>query len=219
MSRPATARLFVAIDPPAAMREQLAAWARLAVAAMGASGRTGVSRGVRLLEPETMHLTLCFIGSRPIEEIETIAAALDGLIASSGELFLGAPLWLPPRSPRSLALEIHDRRGELAALHVVVQAALADAIDWQPERRRFKGHVTVARLGRERSRDRRAGVGEQVPPPTPQLSFMPTEVVLYRSWLAPAGASYEALTTSALCAPSDSSPDGEDGVGEDPALP
>lgn len=219
MSRPATARLFVAIDPPAAMREQLAAWARLAVAAMGASGRAGAARGVRLLEPETMHLTLCFIGSRPVEEIETIAAALEGLTASTGELSLGAPLWLPPRNPRSLALGIHDRHGELTALHEVVQAALEGAIDWQPERRRFRGHVTVARLGRERSRGRRAGVGEQVPPPTPPLSFVPTEVVLYRSWLAAAGASYEALTTSALCASSDSSPDGEDGVGEDPALP
>lgn len=217
MSRPATARLFVAIDPPAAMREQLAAWARLAVAAMGAAGRASVPRGVRLLEPETMHLTLCFIGSRPLEEIERIAAALDGLEARSGELLLGAPLWLPPRSPRSLALEVHDRHGELAILHGAVQDALAGAIEWQPERRRFRARVTVARLGRERSRDRRAPAAEQgVPPPTPQLSFVPAEVVLYRSWLTPAGASYEALTGSALCASSDSSPDGEEGTGGDP---
>jgi len=219
MSRPATARLFVAIDPPAAMREQLAAWARLAVAAMGASGRTGVPRGVRLLEPETMHLTLCFIGSRPVEEIETIATAVDGLIASSGELSLGAPLWLPPRNPRSLALAVHDRNGELAALNQAVQSALADAIEWQSERRRFRAHVTVARLGRVRARDRRAPVGEQAPPPTPQLSFVPAEVVLYRSWLAPAGASYEALTRSALGASSDSSPDGEEGAGDGPVIP
>ena len=120
MSRPATARLFVAIDPPAAVREQLAAWARQAVAAMGAPGRAGVARGVRLLEPETMHLTLCFIGSRPIEEIEQIVAALNALQGHSGELFLGAPLWLPPRSPRSLALAVHDRHGELATLHEAV---------------------------------------------------------------------------------------------------
>jgi RNA 2',3'-cyclic 3'-phosphodiesterase len=218
MSRPATARLFVAIDPPPAMREQLAAWARLAVAAMGASGRAGVARGVRLLGPETMHLTLCFIGSRPVEEIEQIAAALDGLEARSGELSIGAPLWLPPRNPRSLALAVHDRDGELASLNEAVQSALAAAIDWQPERRRFRAHVTVARLGRERSRDRPAPAGEQSPPPTPQLSFVPAEVVLYRSWLAPAGASYEELAASALCASSDSSPGGEEGVGGGPAV-
>jgi 2'-5' RNA ligase len=203
MSRPATARLFVAIDPPAAMREQLAAWARLAVAAV-ASGRGSVPRGVRLLQPETMHVTLCFIGSRPVEEIEMIAAAVDGLAAAGGELFLGAPLWLPPRRPRSLALAVHDCHGELAALHEAVRSALAGAIDWQPERRRFRAHVTVARLGREPSRRRREDGGERVAPPTPQLSFVPAEVVLYRSWLAPAGASYEALAASALSAPSDS---------------
>jgi RNA 2',3'-cyclic 3'-phosphodiesterase len=211
MSRPATARLFVAIDPPAAVREQLAAWARLAVAAPGASPSGGVLRGVRLLGPETMHLTLCFIGGRRVEEIDAIAAALDGLTAAAGELSFGAPLWLPPRNPRSLALAVHDRHGELAVLHDAVQDALATAIDWQPERRRFRAHVTVARLGRPRSRDRRAGVGERVAPPTPQLSFVPAQVVLYRSWLAPAGASYEALTTRALSAPSDSSPDGDEG--------
>jgi 2'-5' RNA ligase len=219
MSRSATARLFVAIDPPAAVREQLAAWARLAVGALGVDRRAGIPRGVRLLEPETMHVTLCFLGGRPVEEIETIATALDGLAADAGELLLGAPLWLPPRSPRSLALAIHDRHGELAALHEVVQSALAAAIDWQPERRRFRGHVTVARLGRERSRGRRSDVASSMAPPTPQLSFVPAEVVLYRSWLAPAGASYEALTASVLSAPSDSSPDGEGGAGEDPVAP
>jgi RNA 2',3'-cyclic 3'-phosphodiesterase len=211
MSRPATARLFVAIDPPAAMREQLAAWARLAVAAMGARGRASVPQGVRLLGPETMHLTLCFIGSRPVGEIGQIAVALEALEAHCGRLSVGAPLWLPPRDPRSLALAVHDRDGELAALNRAVQSALAGAIDWQPERRRFRAHVTVARLGRVRARDRRAPAGEQAPPATPQLSFVPAEVVLYRSWLAPAGASYEALAASALCASSDSWPDGEEG--------
>ncbi len=99
------------------------------------------------------------------------------------------------------------------ALHDAVQSALADAIDWQPERRRFRAHVTVARLGRVRSPDRRADAGERAAPATPQLSFVSPEVVLYRSWLAPAGASYEALTSSALSVPSDSSsPDGEEGV-------
>jgi 2'-5' RNA ligase len=174
---------------------------------------------VRLLEPETMHLTLCFIGGRRVEEVETIAAALQRLKTASGQLFLGAPLWLPPRNPRALALAVHDRHGELAALHAAVQSALAGAIDWRPERRRFRAHVTVARLGRERSRQRRADTGERVTPPTPQLSFVPSEVVLYRSWLAPAGARYEALTSRPLYAPSDSSsPDGEEGVGEGPVI-
>jgi hypothetical protein len=41
-------------------------------------------------------------------------------------------------------------------------------------------------------------VRERVLAPTPALSFTPASVVLYRSWLSPAGAAYEALATRTL---------------------
>jgi len=210
MSRAPTARLFVAIDPPAPIRHELAAWARLAVAGMRGGERPDGARSVRLLEPETMHLTLCFLGSRPVEELAGVVAAVEGLAASGGQLALGAPLWLPPRRPRTLALTVHDRHGELAQLHDAVARAVSSAIDWQPERRRFRAHITVARLGRERSRGRGSSPAQRALPPSPQLSFTAREVVLYRSWLAPGGASYEALAAGSLeASSSESSPDGD----------
>jgi RNA 2',3'-cyclic 3'-phosphodiesterase len=216
MSRSATARLFVAIDPPAAACEQLAAWARLALA--GASPRA--TRSVRLLEAEAMHLTLCFIGSRPVAELASIGAALEGIRASGAELSFGAPLWLPPKSPRTLALAVHDSAGELARLHQAVIEALSSAIDWRPERRRLKAHVTVARLGHDRSRDRRLPAADLPLAPTPQLTFTAREVLLYRSWLAPAGASYEVLAARALSAsPVEPSSDAGGVVGADPGAP
>ncbi|HLB21558.1 MAG TPA: RNA 2',3'-cyclic phosphodiesterase [Solirubrobacteraceae bacterium] len=218
MSRAPTARLFVAIDPPAPIRHELAAWARLAVAGLRGDERPNGARTVRLLEPETMHLTLCFLGSRPVAELAGVVAAVEGLTASGGELALGAPLWLPPRRPRTLALTVHDRSGELARLHEAVAQAVSSAIAWQPERRRFRAHVTVARLGRERSRGRQSSPTERALPPTPQLSFTAREVVLYRSWLAPGGASYEALTARSLDASSKLS-SGEEGSGPEPAAP
>jgi 2'-5' RNA ligase len=198
MSHAATARLFVAIDPPRAVREQLAAWARLAIAGDERPG--GRQRGgkVRLLEPDTLHMTLCFLGSRPVQELAQIAAAVQGIGAFELQLSLGAPLWLPPRRPRTLALAVHDHDGELARLHGSVVDALAEAIDWRPERRRFRAHITVARLGREHSRERRSESDDEPSlTATPQLSFAARQVVLYRSWLAPAGASYEPLGASA----------------------
>ena len=215
MRRPATARLFVAIDLPPALREELAAWARSAIAGMRGSGAPE-TRGVRPLGPETMHLTLCFLGSRPVTELASIVTTIEGLTATGGELSLGAPLWLPPRRPRTLALAIHDRRGELARLHEAVAQALAGAIDWQPERRRFRGHVTVARIGRERSRAKRTEAGELIVPPTPQRSFTASEVVLYRSWLAPGGASYESLAAGALDVAGEASSESAKRRGADP---
>jgi RNA 2',3'-cyclic 3'-phosphodiesterase len=216
MPRAPTARLFVALDPPAPIRHELAAWARLAVAGIGGVRPDG-ARTVRVLEPETMHLTLCFLGSRPVAELAGVVAAVEGLRASGGELALGAPLWLPPRRPRTLALMVHDRHGELTRLHEAVARAVSSAIDWQPERRRFRAHMTVARLGRERSRGRRSSSAQRGPaqralPPTPQLSFTAREVVLYRSWLSPGGASYEALAAGSLEASSSEPSPGGDGL-------
>ncbi len=198
MHRAATARLFLAIDPPAAAREQLAAWAR---GALGPGQGRGATRPLRLLHPDLLHLTICFLGARPIADVEAIAAALAESAVPVGELTVGAPLWLPPRRPRALAVEVHDPSGELTRLHKALSEALASAIDWQPEgvtaagRRRarhFRPHVTLARM-----RDGTAPRERELPP-TPALVFTPTELVLFRSWLDPEGASYEALASVTL---------------------
>ncbi|HEX3911038.1 MAG TPA: RNA 2',3'-cyclic phosphodiesterase [Solirubrobacteraceae bacterium] len=242
MSPAATARLFAAVDPPPAVCRELASWARAVSGSLRAGGAWPVAEGatVRLLDPGTMHVTLCFLGVRPVEEIEALGGALDSCASEAGELSLGAPLWLPPSNPRSLALEIHEREGRLGRLQQELSRAFALAVDWEPERRRFKAHVTVARLGRGKqgarrgARGRRRGragggmgegaeaaaeAGAQAPPaPTPQLSFVPAAVVLYRSWLSPQGASYEpvatcALTGAASSSSSTSSLEGEEGAG------
>jgi RNA 2',3'-cyclic 3'-phosphodiesterase len=219
-----TARLFAAVDPPAAVREQLAAWAREVAAALRAQAGPAQDAKLRLLAPETMHVTLCFLGARPVAELDALATALERCeVPPAGELALGAPLWLPPRNPRSLALEVGDGEGWLERLQGAIVEAFARAIAWEPDRRRFRAHVTVARIGRGKpsrsgrsirpgrtgSRSRRGtgandGGGEQggahgpFLPPTPQLSFTPGAVVLYRSWLEPQGASYEALAACEL---------------------
>jgi 2'-5' RNA ligase len=202
MSRGATARLFVAVDPPLSVREELAEWARgVAVAARAAGGARGA---LRLLDAHSLHLTLCFLGSRPVGEIDALATALTPG-AEQCELSVGAPLWLPPRRPHALAVEIHDHDGELARVQEEVSAALAGVSDWQPERRRFRAHITLARLGRGGGRRRRSSADpfgrddrEWPLPATPRLRFTPEAIVLYRSWLDREGACYEALASSEL---------------------
>src|SRR6202043_3841361 len=144
-------------------------------------------RPLRLLAPGALHLTLSFLGSRPVGEIEAIGSALGACATQVGELSGGAPLWLPPRRPRALAVEIHDQAGELARLHEAVTGAIAAATGWEPERRRFRAHITVARMRAGAAPDRRSSRGESLLPATPQRCFTPTSVVLYRSWLSPAG--------------------------------
>lgn len=187
------ARLFVAVDPSVDVCEQLAAWARTAVRGLGTRG--GGSSPVRVLDPELLHVTLCFLGNRPVAEIAAIGEALQECAMPVGELSIGAPLWLPPRRPGALAVEVRDDAdGGLAALHDALIQALARTFGFQERRRRFRAHVTLARM-----RDGpRGSTGERILPATPMLSFTPASIVLYRSWLSPTGASYEALATRTL---------------------
>jgi RNA 2',3'-cyclic 3'-phosphodiesterase len=232
------ARLFVALDLPAAVRAQLVGWARRCASSLRAAdggwgshadvheprapgahaGRTPPARRrptgrLRLLEADSLHLTLYFLGSRPSGEIEALGAALELACAAApplGELELGAPLWLPPRRPRALAVELHDdAEHALQALHEAVVREISEVCDAAPATggaaarrgagktvgRGFRPHVTVARM---RSGD---APRERLLPATPPLSFSAQTATLYRSWLTPSEAHYEGLATHALAAP------------------
>ena len=218
MTRGAEARLFVALDLPVEVRSRLAAWARAAAASVRAGGgpaarpptppaargrfpsrrresRPLPSRQLRLLEPDTLHVTLCFLGDRPVAEIDALGDTLSTVCAEAapvGELAFGAPLWLPPRHPRALAVELHDTAdGALKALH----DALTTACGLEAERRHFRPHATVARMRPSEA------LGDRGLPPTPALSFPPRSVTLQRSWLTPTEAVYEGLATCPLARP------------------
>jgi 2'-5' RNA ligase len=227
MTRGAEARLFVALDLPTELRGRLLGWARTAAAsvragAATASGtpasatrggrlpsrrreaRSSPTRQLRLLAPDSLHVTLCFLGNRPVGEIEALGEALAAVCAEAapvGELSFGAPLWLPPRHPRALAVELHDTpERALDSLQVTLAAgcdlepaaASGSRHDTGGRRRHFRPHVTVARMRpSEAPRDRAL-------PPTPALSFTPRSITLQRSWLTPTEAVYEALFTYAL---------------------
>jgi 2'-5' RNA ligase len=201
MARGGAARLFVAVDPPLEVGEELAEWARLAVAdwsSWAARPPRRPRRAPRVLKVEALHLTLCFLGSRPAEEIATLGSALGTCAEGAGELSVGAPLWLPPRRPHALAVEIHDRSGALAALQASLARALSEASGWEPERRRFRPHITLVRMRAGTAPTRGAIAERPLLPPTPQLRFTPRSVVLYRSLPAAGGTAYDALETCIL---------------------
>lgn len=164
-------RLFVAVDPPAEVRAEIAAWGRRAAA------------GARPVEAAALHVTVCFLGDQPAARVDEIAAAVTAAARPVGPLGLGAPVWLPRRRPRALAIDLHDETRGLGEL--------ADDLDrelglGQPAARRLRPHVTVARM--------RAGAVVPGPlEPTPGLVFAPASLTLYRSRLEPDRAVYEVL--------------------------
>jgi 2'-5' RNA ligase len=153
---------------------------------------------VRPVDPESLHVTLCFLGSRPTGEADAIAsacAAVSGL--PPAELTLGAARWLPPRRPRVLTVTLADARERLAVVRATLAAALQDGGFYEPETRPFLAHVTVARVatrgvrGATRVHDGRPR-REDLPAPE-AVRFTGDTVTLYRSHLGRGPAHYEAL--------------------------
>lgn len=185
MSGGGSARLFAALDPPVEVGRELLRWARWALRGAG-------ERGPRLLEPESMHVTLMFLGERPFEEIDALGGALRAAAegARACELQTGAPIWLPPRRPRALAVEVHDEQGELVSVQRELAKALC-AVAGLAVPRRFRAHMTLARA-------RSAPAAHEALPPTPALRFTAEEVVLYRSHLEARAARYERVAAAPL---------------------
>lgn len=173
------ARVFVALELPEEARQELARWRAKALPQTG---------GLRLLVPEDLHVTLCFLGWKAVGQIEQIVAAcavVSGL--PSATLRLGEAIWLPSKRPRVLAVQLDDLRGRLGEVQSELSSALQAGGWYLPESRRFMAHVTVARL----AKGARPPVRRLEPPPAMKLSG--SRVVAYRSRLTPRGARYEAL--------------------------
>jgi 2'-5' RNA ligase len=172
-----TERLFVALDLPAAARAELA----------GFRDRAG-RRIWRPVADDALHITLAFLGHLPEGSSERVGAVVRACAGPATDLALGAALLLPPRRPRVLTVEIEDGAGELGALQARLVEALSAAGVYEPERRAFRPHATVARLraGERAPRELR------IDGPGP-LGFDGEAVTLYRSRLSRAGARYEPL--------------------------
>jgi 2'-5' RNA ligase len=178
------ARLFVALSLPVTVIDELLRWSAPVVASVG---------GLRAVGPGSLHVTLCFLGSRPRDEVDRIA---DGCEVVGGmalpALSLDEPVWLPTRRPKVLAVRLQDRGGGLRQIQSALAGSLARGGWYEPESRPFTAHVTVARAAR---RERVRPVDLE---PPAALAWRADTLVLFRSRLGRGGARYEALRTVPL---------------------
>lgn len=125
-------RLFVALDLPDPMRERLT---RLA----------GSLAGARWTPPANLHLTLRFIGEADRVMADEIDHALSAIRGRGFELALcGTGLFT--RSGKTCSLWAGIEASEpLERLQGKIETALV-RIGLPPERKRFKPHVTLARV-------------------------------------------------------------------------
>ena len=179
------ARLFVALDLPDEMREGIAAWGKEALA----------DPALRPVAAESLHVTLAFLGHRPEDEIERIAAVVGDNAGPAPWVELRDPEQRPPRG-RARVYALPALSPGTEALQVGVARGLEEAGFYQPEERPFWPHVTVARVRPEARGSRRPAVVSEPPGKLPeQLSGarICRRMTLYRSVLQPMGARYVPL--------------------------
>lgn len=188
------ARLFVALDLPADVRDGLGEWQR-------AELRDPTLRPSRA---ETLHVTLAFLGYHPEREVERIADAALGFNAAAPLITLRPePVPVPRSRPRLYAIDADS--DETVALQSEVERRLVDARMYEPEKRDFWPHLTVARVRSEKPPPgRRRGKPARIarpPGPLPEVLLEPfrgVRVALYRSHLRPSGAEYESVAQTEL---------------------
>jgi 2'-5' RNA ligase len=199
-------RLFVALELPDTFLDPLVSWREEAFASR---------RELRLPSRYSLHVTLAFLGYQYERDMEKIAEASfsDG----------GAPFGLkatdvtevPPRRPRLYAVGLEDAGDKLTAWQGKLAERLQSGGFYEPEKREFWPHITIARFkqterhrpgGGARGGAHGRGGGAEQPEPMPELPdelrepFETGRLTLYKSTLRPQGAEYEPLKRVELSA-------------------
>ncbi|MEE4193562.1 MAG: RNA 2',3'-cyclic phosphodiesterase [Anaerolineae bacterium] len=186
-------RIFIALPLPKATLQQLIRTTSIY--------HPQLKNEVRWLSPESLHLTLRFLGENQPDQVEAVRNAL--LQLSSLPCFLmnfsayGVfPTW---KSPSTIWLGI-EKNNNLSNLYHMIETMMS-ACGYQPERKPFHPHLTFGRVRKKPSpeaADRIRSVFQNTTPNPPIAPFQARHVVLFQSILKSEGAQYRALQTIEL---------------------
>jgi RNA 2',3'-cyclic 3'-phosphodiesterase len=191
-------RIFVGIDLDAAVRDKIARFL---------DGVRGFAPEVRWVRPESLHVTLKFIGEQKPERVDAIRDALRRLDGKTMEIrFAGYGFFPTPKSARVfwIGIQADDRLGGLAL--AIDQTTFEVGVP--REERAFSPHLTLAHGG-SGAPGRRKGdrvnsdfaVLQKRLAEMSELNFgtmTAREFCLYQSQLSPSGSKYTKLEKFAL---------------------
>ncbi|HZQ94115.1 MAG TPA: RNA 2',3'-cyclic phosphodiesterase [Candidatus Sulfotelmatobacter sp.] len=188
-------RLFVALDIDDAIRDSIGRFCEPV---------RRFAPEARWAKPESLHVTLKFIGEQPDAAVERIQHALEGVAAPVAKIsFRGYGFFPGETSARVFWIGL-DAGSELAQLAAAVDEKLKP-LGIPGEKRKFSPHLTLARSpGGSGSPHRRRGDGgndtfrvlqQQLRVlPAPEFGSMTArEYFLYQSQLSPKGSTYKKL--------------------------
>jgi 2'-5' RNA ligase len=193
-------RIFIALDIDDAIRQRIQRFME---------GVSGFAPDARWVRPQSLHVTLKFIGEKPIETVEEIKRVLSDIRSQSIEVaFRGYGFFPTVKAARVFWVGI-ESGPHLAALAKAVDEATF-ALGVAKEDHPFTPHLTLARGGGRSGAPRWSkgdtpnknfqSVQEKLAAlPTPDFGTMTAhEFFLYQSQLAQGGSRYTKIATFAL---------------------
>jgi 2'-5' RNA ligase len=141
----------------------------------------------RVVPREHLHLTLAFLGHRPVGELESIGGALRRAAEAAEPIRLLSERYRETRSVGMLVLK--DLAGTATRLAEDLFGRLEQLGVYEREARPWLPHVTVLRFRRP----------PRLKPPVPDLGeVMPSDAAVFLSRLRPSGAEYVVVESFAL---------------------
>jgi RNA 2',3'-cyclic 3'-phosphodiesterase len=182
-------RLFIGIELDEAVRDSAAAIAN--------SLRRHLGRRVdaRWVPASNLHITLWFIGNVADDRTDEILRGLDRpfTIPVFDTHIAGLGAFPPSGAPRVFWLGVQSGAEQLAGLHSGLSERLLP-LGFEPERRAYSAHLTIARVKEVRrgkpDADLRASLRAVA---ADAGTCRIAAVTVFRSHLSPKGATYEAL--------------------------
>ena len=178
-------RLFIALEIPAAVRETLGKIT---------TPLKSESPGARWSLPESMHVTLKFLGETNAQQLEAVRAALPKIASPQAVTlnFRGIGFFPDEKRPRVMwcGVESSPNLFDLAAR---IENSLA-SFGFKPEARAYVPHITLARLNSARHLEKLVGAAA----PLKSYDFgaaRESEFHLFESVLKPVGSEYKKLAT------------------------
>ncbi len=182
-------RLFVALGLPGAVRRDLA----------DVQARLGAGGAVRWVRPESMHLTLKFLGEVPESRAPLASEAVLEVAGRHPvlDLDLGGLGRFPSRGrPRVFWMGVGDAPA-LARLHEDVEKTLVGE-GFSRDPKPFKAHITLGRVRGILERPYARALARACETESYRARVRVEEVELMLSRLSRSGARYEAVTSARL---------------------
>jgi len=146
-------------------------------------------------DPETLHLTLRFLGPTRRQDIDRIKAELAKLAKGHDRpnlRIMGLDVFPDWRRPKVLWVGVKDKSEALARLQAEIESQCA-AWGLEPEVKPFRPHLTLARFKGQKG----VGAAREIVAGHKGFRsdrFVPGEIVIFESVLSPRGASHAPLS-------------------------